>query len=231
MPLADGLDLRTGPGARLWVRRGLEEPEGGAWEAWLAEGEARLQRSAAERVGTGRGDARRVRIGARSGVWRVNRHGGLLGGLLDQRHASPARLQQEIELSEQLRARGLPTPAVLLGLALRDGLFWRQHLVTEEIAGARTVFEARNDPGALAAAGALLQRLFDAGLWATDLHPGNLLWQPDTRSCSVIDLAGARLLGRPLRSRERAARLARFRRFFAKHAGSDVHDPSRIPQV
>ena len=187
---------------------------------WRYSGEAYLRRLAGSTAGQGRGQARRVRLGNYRGVWRTNRHGGLLGGLLGDRYLAPDRLQDEVALSQALRLRGLPTPAILLALAVRRGGFWRQHLVTEEVPEAETVFAARAQPEALAAAAALLERLFAAGLWMPDLHPANLLWQRKQGACFVIDLAGARLLNRPLTARERAARLARFRRYFQKHAGA-----------
>ena len=199
------------------------------WNVWLQEGETLLEDLAqkANRVlGTGRGAARAVAFatadaGGENGVWRINRHGGLLGGLQADRYLEPTRLQEEVELSAQLRALGINTPEVLLALAKRHGAWWRQHLVTREVAGAVTVFDARQDVAALQASTHLLQQLFDAGLWATDLHPGNLLWQAETGKCWLIDLAGAELRSEPLSEPDRKARVERFARFFVKHAGSE----------
>jgi hypothetical protein len=197
-------------------------------DAWLADGETRLQELAdqADRIlGEGRGAARAVTLPAMSGtvagVWRVNRHGGLLGGLQADRYLDAGRLQQEVALSERLRGLGIATPEVLLALACRHGAWWRQHLVTREVESAVTVFEAREHGAALVAATALLQQVFDAGLWATDLHPGNLLWQEADGECWLIDLAGAELRSVPLSCAEREARVERFARFFVKHGGSE----------
>lgn len=210
------------PAARLWVD-GTLVGRTAEWAFWCGPvGLLRLEESAAaeDRVlGEGRGAARSVRVLDEMGVWRQNRHGGALAGLLDDRYAGPGRLQDELALSEILRAQGLPTPRPLLALALRQGLWWRQHLVTAEIPDTETVYAAREDAAAVEAAGRLLTRLYDAGLWATDLHPGNLLWQADSGTCWVIDLAGASLRGRPLDSAERDTRTARFLRFVEKHAG------------
>jgi len=219
-----------GPRIRLWLADGLEGEDAAAW---LAGGEALLEaraHAAGDRVlGTGRGAARGLTIGGRLGVWRVNRHGGLLGGLQGARYRSPDRLAREVLLSAWLRSQGVDTPEVLLALAVRQGAFWRQHLVTEEVCDARTVFEARDEESALLAADAMLERVFALGLWATDLHPGNLLWQPNPAPasasaapgrCWLLDLAGASLRNRPLNAEERAARRARFARFFQKHAGA-----------
>jgi Lipopolysaccharide kinase (Kdo/WaaP) family len=222
------------PRIRLWLADGLEGEDAAAW---LAGGEALLEaraRVAGDRVlGTGRGSARGLEVGGRPSVWRVNRHGGLLGGLQGARYRSPDRLAREVLLSAWLRSQGVDTPEVLLALAVREGAFWRQHLVTEEVVGARTVFAARDDAHALDAAEAMLERVFDLGLWATDLHPGNLLWQSQPSSgsgagprpsepgrCWLLDLAGASLRERPLNAEERHARRERFARFFQKHAGA-----------
>jgi len=210
------------PRVRLWLADGLL---GEDTAAWLAGGEALLEaraRAAGNRVlGTGRGAARGLEVGGRPGVWRVNRHGGLLGGLQGARYRSPDRLAREVMLSSWLRSHGVDTPEVLLALAVHQGGFWRQHLVTEEVCDARTVFEAREDSAALAAADAMLEQVFELGLWATDLHPGNLLWQRDPAPgrCWLLDLAGASLRERPLKPEERRARRDRFARFFKKHAG------------
>lgn len=243
---------------RVWLAEDLNEADAAAWgERGAKLLEERIRTTGAGRVlGTGRGATRAVRLGGRAagrpdcagtpGVVRQNRHGGMFGGLLGERFLSPSKLKREIGLIHALRVAGIATPRVLLGLAERRGPFWRQWLVTEEVAGARTVFDARDDAPALAAADALLKRLFSLGLWATDLHPGNLLWQPAEAvgnppappdpaaafddeegaalraagTCWLIDLAGARLLGRPLSPAQRRARRARFARYFQKHAGA-----------
>jgi hypothetical protein len=227
MPESSPHQLYRGDGVRMWVAAELENAE--SWAEWLQGGEKMLAERALQAdtvLGHGRGQTRRVLLGdGVPGVWRVNRHGGLLGGVQGDRYRTPARLAAEVQLSEDLRARGIATPKVLLALAVKSGLSWRQHLLTEEIVGATTVFDARVDAAALAAADELLNRLCDVGLWATDLHPANMLWQaaqdgaePDGR-CWVIDLAGAKLLAGPLSADQRSARRQRFARYFAKHAG------------
>lgn len=213
------------------------------WSAWLHEGEALLEELAqqADRIlGTGRGAARAVTFTASAahadaraansvtqhptmehGVWRINRHGGLLGGLQADRYLDASRLQEEVALSAQLRKLGIHTPEVLLAFAQRHGAWWRQHLVTREVEAAQTVFDARDSAAALQAAAELLEQLFRVGLWATDLHPGNLLWQAETGQCWLIDLAGAELRSEPLSTADRKVRVERFARFFVKHAGRE----------
>jgi lipopolysaccharide kinase (Kdo/WaaP) family protein len=214
--------LKQAPGVRLWLHPQVADLE--EFSNWLSDGEAQLLARAGQAdlvLGTGRGAARRVVLGeaaaALHGVWRINRHGGFLAELLGDRYASPARLMAEIRLSSALRNLGVATPRVLLAMAVRHGLSWRQHLVTEEISDALTIFAAREQPEALAAADELLNQLCQIGLWAPDLHPGNMLWQGGR--CWVIDLAGARLLPQALNSEQTAARRARFARYFAKHGG------------
>lgn len=217
---------------RLWVAAEIDPAEldfAEDLDLWRCLGVAKLEEHARDAdavLGHGRGAARRVVIAGRRGVWRTNRHGGVVGRLLGERFRRPTRLGEEITVSNALRARGLPTPLVLVGLALA-GIFWVQHLITEEVEDAVTVFEARDNPGALAAADALLDQLCAAGLWATDLHPGNMLWQEDCGRCWVIDLAGAVLKPRPLTEAERRARRRRFARYFRKHAG-EVPAPFRV---
>ncbi|MCH2101387.1 MAG: hypothetical protein MK209_05655 [Planctomycetes bacterium] len=213
-------------GRRLWMAATLE---GENPAAWLAGGagllEKRTQESGGGRVlGKGRGATRALTVGGFSGVWRHNRHGGLMRDVLGDRYLSSVRLAREIALSHQLRCWGVATPEVLLAFAERRRGWVRQDLVTEEVVGAVTIFEAREDEDALAAADALLEQVFELGLWATDLHPANLLWQADSNHpeggmCWLIDLAGAAMRMGPLRPQERIARRARFARYFQKHAG------------
>ena len=213
----------TEPHTWLWVAGSLVA--GHDWQAWMASGEQQLEQLAATEgrtLGTGRGAARAVSLDEEHrGVWRINRHGGLLGGLQGDRYRSPKRLQEEVELSEGLRADGILTPRVLLALACKEGGGWRQHLVTEEVADAETVFQARDCQEAMDAAAALLAQVFELGLWAKDLHPDNLLWRAPDQTCWLLDLAGAKRFDRPLDAAQRQARVDRFLRYFRKHAGSE----------
>ena len=205
----------------MWVKEGLiSGPEG--WDAWLLDGEEYLRKNAKacnRVVGVGRALAKQVQIDGLMGVWRTNRHGGILGSLQGDRYFSSYRLACEIRLSQELRNHGIATPEVLLGLAVRHGFFWRQHLVTAEVLESSTVFSSRENSEVLVAASHLLNRLASLGLYASDIHPGNMLWQESTNTCWIIDLAGARLLGRPLRSNERESMRRRFVRYFRKYAG------------
>lgn len=216
---------RTWSEPQSWLFVAPDLAAAGGWEDWLTKGETELEKLAvaAHRVlGEGRGAARSVVFAnGAAGVWRVNRHGGLLGGLQGDRYLSPDRLRQEVELSEALRAEKVRTPRVLLALAMKDGNNWRQHLVTQEVEGAETVFSARSNPAALEAAGKLMHQVFELGLWATDLHPDNLLWRAEDQSCWLIDLAGAKRFPHPLDAGQRAARVDRFFRYYRKHAGEE----------
>ncbi|MFT7516228.1 MAG: hypothetical protein ACI84O_000001, partial [Myxococcota bacterium] len=53
-------------------------------------------------VGTGRAVTPAVSLGAVDGVWRTNRHGGLLGGMLGARYCGAERLRKEIALAQRL---------------------------------------------------------------------------------------------------------------------------------
>jgi hypothetical protein len=175
--------------------------------------------AAARDVGSGRAMTPAVDIDGISGVWRTNRHGGLLGGMLGARYAGTEHLRAEIDVSNRLRALRVYTPQVLLAAAVRDGMYWTQHLVTAEVEGAVTVFDARDDERAMRATGECLRQLFAAGYFAADLHPRNMLWVAETQQVWVIDLAGAKMLDKALSPKQSKARMKRFERFFVKHAG------------
>ncbi|RMH02353.1 MAG: hypothetical protein D6702_09060 [Planctomycetota bacterium] len=216
MPVPAAFVRHAARRAGLLLRRGLDlDPA-----PFLVSGPEELRRRTIGEVGGGRGGARRLDLAGRPGIWRQNRHGGFAGTLLGARYLGSERLEDEVELSETLLAHGIPTPEVLLALAWRPTVFWEQHLVTAEVEDAVTVFAAGGEPAAAAAARELIEELFRIGLWAPDLHPGNLLWQSSARRVWLIDLAGCRLLGRPLTESEQAARRSRFLRYFRKHAGA-----------
>lgn len=213
----------TEPHAWLWVAGSLVESRD--WSVWQTSGESELQ-AAAERdgrtLGEGRGAAHAVDLGeGHPGVWRINRHGGMFGSLQGDRYRNAKRLQEEVLLSEGLREDGVSTPRVLLALAMRNARGWRQHLVTEEVTDAQTIFQAREDPAAMAAAASLMDQVFQLGLWATDLHPDNLLWRPSDQTCWLLDLAGAKRFASPLDRAQRQTRVERFLRYFRKHAGAE----------
>lgn len=214
---ADGQPVAESEQARLWLSPDLIGQLD--LQQWLRDGELLLSANAREAAGTGRAPTRHLRLGSCSGVWRQNRHGGLFGRWRGDRYASPRRLAAEVALVERLRRLEVATPPVLLALAARRGRAWRQHLVTALVPDARTVYDCRMDAAAAAAARELVEELFDVGLWAPDLHPANLLWQASAQRCWLVDLAGARMLERPLRESERRARISRFLRYFDKHAG------------
>ena len=73
------------------------------------------------------------------------------------------------------------------------------------------------------AGGALLRLAHDAGLHAQDLHPGNLLIDPEGRAW-LVDLAGA-TLAQPLDGEQRARALA----FFCQHLDGNLADAQAAP--
>ena len=181
--------------------------------------------AAARNVGCGRALTPAVNIEGISGVWRTNRHGGLLGGMLGSRYAGTDRLRAEIDVAQRLSALRFNTPQILLAAAIRDGMYWNQHLVTAEVKGSITVFDARDNEMAMRATGQCLNKLFDAGYCASDLHPLNMLWVAESQKVWVIDLAGAKMLSQSLTAKQRSSRMQRFERYFVKHAGQM---PSKI---
>ncbi|MDP6963592.1 MAG: lipopolysaccharide kinase InaA family protein [Planctomycetota bacterium] len=170
-------------------------------------------------VGCGRAVVPAVDFQGVAGVWRTNRHGGLLGGMFGARYAGTKRIRDEIDVASRLMAIRINTPPILVAAAVREGIYWTQHIVTTEIKNSQTVFDARENEQAMFEAGKVMAKLFKAGYYATDLHPRNMLWVEDTKQIWVIDLAGAKMLNSELSQQQCLQRLKRFERFFVKHAG------------
>lgn len=153
-------------------------------------------------------------------------HGGLLRFLTGARFADPRRPFVELELSERLRAAGVRTPEVVAARARRaSGLGWELALVTRRVsaardggellaAAARGALPACERQRALAAAGELVARLHALGFLHADLHPKNLLIDPDGEAW-LLDLDRSRFES-ALDERQRAANLARLYRYVAR---------------
>jgi len=118
--------------------------------------------------------------------WAVRhfRRGGMMEPLLEDRYLTgmdAPRPLAELCASAQVRARGLPTPAVVAGAVYPAGVFYRGDLVTELIPGGtdlRELLFAGGDPRAEAAleeTGRLVRRMERAGVYHPDLNAANLL--------------------------------------------------------
>ena len=129
---------------------------------------------------------------------RPGHRGGLLGPLLGDRYATPARPLREHALVESLHADGLPVATPVFAVAWRAGLGWRCAVATVERENARDLARVLRDEHSgserLRAARAVartLRRLHDAGVTHGDLQLRNLLVEPaegtEDLVCVAID--------------------------------------------
>ena len=146
-----------------------------------------------------------------SARWAVRHYqrGGALASLLEDRYLAVGdpRPLQEAMSAAILRARGVPTPAVVAGAVYREGLFYRADLVTElvpdavDLAGAlfgESESRDRKEDGRLAmqVAGRLLARLGATGVHHADLNAKNILLRTSSEALHayVLDLDRCRLV-------------------------------------
>jgi 3-deoxy-D-manno-octulosonic acid kinase len=141
------------------------------------------------------------------GRWAVRhyaRGGRFVPTLLGDRYlkAGPLRPFHEARASEVARARGVPTPRVMVAALYPTRLFYRADLVTEFIPDATDLVRALFDAGrtgvggamerqdALRASGELIRAMAMAGLRHTDLHAGNILlrWEGAAPRPHLLDL-------------------------------------------
>jgi len=160
-------------------------------------------------------------------------HGGLTATLVPQTFPTPRRLHQEMHIAAYARAHGVPTPAVLGGVAEKvcPGVY-RLWIVTEEIPDseglpnflqrlhnvAQQELQARKTQ-VVRAIGHALQRLHAARIQHGDLSAGNILVQEShaawTAGAYIVDLDQSRILPE-MTARARQANLARLARSLRK---------------
>lgn len=139
-------------------------------------------------------DSLRVRV-------RPNHHGGLLGRLGRDRFISPHRVEGEFALWRALEERKAPVPSVVFAISRRKGLFWRSFLGTVDHPEAVTLaswlrshpeppFVAEKDPFTQVArrVARAIRRFHDCGAVHGDLHPGNLLLDPEPTEDAAADV-------------------------------------------
>lgn len=180
------------------VERALAEaPTLAHWAAARAERE----------VAGGRGPVWRVDLGGIPAAVRHFQRGGWMGPLLGDRYFDrPPRPFAELEVSEALRAAGVPTPRVLAAAVLPARPGYRADLATAWITPGLDL-AALLRPGlypddaraaAVEAAGETVGRAHAAGLDHPDLRPRNLFLRPldpERWEASLLDLDRARLTG------------------------------------
>lgn len=152
---------------------------------------------------TGRLPAYGVNLGTvRAVVRHAHRGGYVVPRLLGDRYLGRPRFLREIGISEQLRAAGLRTPAVLAGVRYRAGVFHRADVATERVDGTdlfRLFFAPEPLPDELrrhliAVVARAVRLLHDAGWVHQDLQLRNVLiaghrspspelWFLDVESC------------------------------------------------
>jgi 3-deoxy-D-manno-octulosonic acid kinase len=221
MRLPAGYTLLRRGAVRAAVRDDLVPALG----AWLLA--PRLEPpSDARPVAAGRGGAYRVALpGTPAAVVRPYRRGGVLARLVHATYVGPfPRPWRELAATVEARRRGVPAPEVLA--ARVDGtLVYGGTLVTAELAGAVTLFEAlRHAPDdsarrALAArAGDAVALLHGAGVFHADLNLTNVVVhpRPEGDAVALLDFDRARVHAGPLGARARRRNLARLARSLAK---------------
>ncbi|UCC71680.1 MAG: phosphotransferase [Gemmatimonadota bacterium] len=168
--------------------------------------------------------------------WVVRRlvHGGLLAPLTGDRflrHGTP-RPYNELYLSVELNARGIPTPPVVAAVVYPSGLFYRGEVAREEISDAQdlasclfgqTRLDQPQRMEALGAAGRLIAALHRTGLSHTDLNMRNVLIRMSDSSprAYILDLEKCRMAPHvgEARRRRMIARLRRSARRFEQRTG------------
>lgn len=170
------------PGAAPWIEAALS-----ARATLFGAAEADPARLRLE----GRGPAFAVPAPAEGGGhWLVRhyRRGGAVAGLLGDRYLRLGRPRpvREMEVSEEARRRGVPTPRVIAAAVYEGGPFYRGDLVTEFVPDSRDLagilFDLQGgdreatEP-ALEETGSLIRRMAAAGVRHADLNAKNILIQ------------------------------------------------------
>jgi 3-deoxy-D-manno-octulosonic acid kinase len=221
----DGVEAFAREGAEGWLASVLAG--GNTLHGWA-------ERRAIESL-SGRGPvhviAARAAEPGGSARWAVRhyRRGGAMARLLGDRYRriGPSRPVREVGASQDARARGVRTPAVVAGAAYDFGGPWaglyRADLVTELVTGAaslaRLVAERTaplTDP--LRGSGRLVRALARAGVRHPDLSAGNVLIDALGQAW-IVDLDRART-ETPTGVREGRAMLARLERSVRKVASA-----------
>lgn len=233
------------------VRRGYDVPEairlrvdqrGASREitAWI-DGADEAVREVATRpddleafAGRGRGALSRVSDTPLGPVVvREYRKGGLLRGVRGRRFHGRYRPLDELVLHRRLLAARVPVAPAVGAVVLAGPFGWRGFFLSCEVGQGLDLETYLYDPAShpewsvrevLAAAGASVRALHDAGVSHADLHLKNLLLDPSTAGVLVIDLDRSRAAAGPLSEEERLENLTRLARAVEKHRmrGLDV---------
>ena len=158
----------------------------------------------------GRSNLRRLRLtDGGSALIRSYRHGGLLRELTrDLYFTRPARPFRELNITEELRRRGVSTVEVCgAGIELVGDLFYRGCLITRELVGSRDGWAwLQAEEGAVSRDAGLrsiaesVRRLHQQGVYHADLNLKNLLVRDEAQGMKtyIIDFDRATLFLGPL---------------------------------
>lgn len=191
-------------------------------EAFSFDPEALAQRGAVLGRAHGRGSALFLAWEGREYLLRHYHRGGAVARLLGDRYLwsglARTRAWREFAITARLHAQGLAVPRPALARVERVGCcFYRADLVTERIAGARTLAQVLKREALPVrewmAIGAMLRRFHRRGVFHADLNAHNILYDVRGR-LYLIDFDRARLR-RPA-GRWRLANLARLQRSLRK---------------
>lgn len=187
---------------------------------------ARRLAKGAKPIGTGRNAASALvwrRKDGREWVLRHYRRGGLAARMSPDRYLwlglARSRAWREFSLLHALYSEGLPVPRPVAARVVREGMTYRQDLITERLPDARPLSEVLQ-AGPLAPEqwdllGRTLARFHAAGVGHADLNAANLLLDP-RGEFFLIDFDRGR---RPARAAFQARSLQRLQRSFEKWAG------------
>ena len=131
----------------------------------------------------GRGAVLFVRRGARTWALRHYRRGGAVARITSDRYLwtglERTRAFREWRLLRCLHEEGLPVPSPVAAHVRRSGLTWRGDIITERLAGTRSLASAMISGGiegkTWEAVGSTLRRFHDRGVDHADLNAHNVL--------------------------------------------------------
>lgn len=219
---SDAVEIRRGdahvlarPEARSWVESSLDRHGTLHRAASRSRDQIRMEgRGTVFAVPAPRDEIDEV-LGSPDPRWAVRhyRRGGWMAPLLGDRYlrVGTPRPFAEMRVSDEVRARRIPTPRVMAAAVYPSGPFYRGDLVTTFVPDALELAEVLFDPGrrgvsgsvdrrqALSEAGALIRKMAAAGILHPDLNAKNILleWTGGAPQGHLLDLDRCRVLERP----------------------------------
>ncbi|OMH28007.1 3-deoxy-D-manno-octulosonic acid kinase [Motiliproteus sp. MSK22-1] len=175
----------------------------------------------------GRGESYFLRYQSWSMVWRHYKRGGMAARVSQDRYLWTGlennRAYAELMLTRQLLDMNLPVPRPLAGQIIREGLYYRADLITERLAGARSLADMLGAKEELpwAGIGATIARFHQVGLDHVDLNIRNILCN-QANEVFLIDFDRCRMRDPALQWQQ--GNLARLKRSLNKLFPEQDHD-------